>query len=101
MRVVVFFDLPVLTKQDIRQYNKFRNHLLSQGFIMVQKSVYSKISLNGTMADTIIENLKRHKPESGVVQVLVITEKQYQGIEFLIGEGQKGTLDTQQRLVVF
>lgn len=100
MRVVIFFDLPMLTKKDIQQYTKFRKYLISQGFIMIQKSVYSKIALNGTASKVVIENLKKNLPETGLVQILVITEKQYQNMEFLVGEGQKETIDTQQRLII-
>jgi len=100
MRVVVFFDLPMLTKKDVRQYTKFRKYLISQGFVMIQKSVYSKIALNGTASNAVIDNLKNNLPETGLVQILVITEKQYQTMEFLVGEGQKETVDTQQRLII-
>jgi len=97
---MVFFDLPMLTKKDVREYTKFRKYLISQGFIMIQKSVYSKIALNGTASNAIIYNLKKNLPEMGLVQILVISEKQYQNIEFLVGEGQKETIDTQQRLII-
>lgn len=100
MRVIVFFDLPILSNEEIQQYTRFRKYLISQGFVMVQKSVYSKIALNGTASDAVIANLRKNRPKEGLVQILVITEKQYQGIEFLIGEGQKETVDTQQRLIV-
>lgn len=52
MRVIVFFDLPVFTKADIRQYNKFRKFLIGQGFVKMQKSVYSKIAINGVNSST-------------------------------------------------
>jgi CRISPR-associated endoribonuclease Cas2 len=100
MRVVVFFDLPMLEKRDVRQYTKFRKYLISQGFVMIQKSVYSKITLNGTASNAVIDNLKKNLPETGLVQILIITEKQYQSMEFLVGEGQKETIDTQQRLII-
>lgn len=100
MRVIVFFDLPMLTKANVREYTKFRKYLISQGFIMIQKSVYSKIALNRTASLAVIENLKRNLPQTGLVQILVITEKQYQSMEFLVGEGQKETIDTQQRLLI-
>ena len=100
MRVIVFFDLPMLTKDDVRQYTKFRKYLVSQGFVMVQKSVYSKIALNGTASNAVITHVRKNRPKEGVVQILVITEKQYQSIEYLVGESQKETIDTQQRLVV-
>ncbi|WNY23123.1 CRISPR-associated endoribonuclease Cas2 [Methanimicrococcus hongohii] len=100
MRVIVFFDLPMLTKKDVRQYTYFRKYLISQGFVMIQKSVYSKIALNSTASNAVIDNLKKNLPETGLVQILVISENQYQSIEFLVGEGQKETIDTQQRLVI-
>ena len=100
MRVIVFFDLPVQTKTELRQYSKFRKYLIGQGFIMMQKSVYSKLTLNGSSSDTVVANLKKNLPKSGLVQALIVTEKQYQNIEFMVGEGQKETVDTQQRLVI-
>lgn len=51
MRIIVYFDLPVETTEDRRQYSTFRRYLISQGFIMIQKSVYSKIALNASAAD--------------------------------------------------
>ena len=46
MRVLVFFDLPVLTAKERREYRRFRNELLKNGFIMLQESVYCKLALN-------------------------------------------------------
>jgi len=100
MRVVVFFDLPMQTKAELRQYSKFRKYLVGQGFIMMQKSVYSKLTLNGSSSDTVVINLRKNLPKTGLVQALIVTEKQYQNIEFMVGEGQKETIDTQQRLVI-
>lgn len=101
MRVMVFFDLPVETKEDIRQYTKFRKYLIGQGFIMMQKSVYSKITLNGVASNAVIANLRKNLPKMGIVQTLIVTEKQFQSIEYMVGESQKETVDTQQRLLVF
>ena len=46
MRVMVFFDLPVESTPQRKEYSKFRKFLLKEGFIMMQKSVYSKVTLN-------------------------------------------------------
>ena len=100
MRIIVFFDLPVLTKKERLQYSKFRKYLVGQGFIMMQESVYSKIALNKTSSETIMKNLRGNKPRSGNVQILIVTEKQYQNIEFLAGEGQKEVIDSSERLVI-
>lgn len=100
MRVVVFFDLPVLTSANRRDYTRFRKKLISEGFIMMQKSVYSKIALNGPAAGAITDNVRKHKPPEGVIQILTITEKQYQNIEYVLGETQTEIVDNQQRLII-
>ncbi len=100
MRVIVFFDLPVLTKADMRNYRKFRKYLISQGFVMMQKSVYSKITLNGSSSKTVISNVKKNKPPTGVVQILTVTEKQFQSIEYILGQNQSEVLDTVDRVVM-
>ncbi len=100
MRVLVFFDLPVETKKDRRAYSKFRKFLLEDGFVMMQKSVYSKIVLNGYASTVATDRIKNHKPPEGKVQILTITEKQYQSIEYVLGEAQKEIIDCQTRLVI-
>lgn len=53
MRVLVFFDLPMDSFNDKREYRQFRDYLLKNGFIMMQKSVYYKIVLNPIVMDSI------------------------------------------------
>ena len=100
MRVMVLFDLPVTTSENIRQYTKFRKFLLKSGFIMMQESVYCKLALNATVAEAVVANLKKNKPESGLVQVLTMTEKQFQKIEFIVGASNNKVLDSDERLIV-
>lgn len=99
MRVIVFFDLPMETSAEKRAYNRFRKMLLKSGFLMMQKSVYSKLALNQTAAKTIIEQVKNNKPKEGTVAVMVITEKQYSAIEYILGECSSDILNTDERLV--
>ncbi len=42
MRMIVFFDLPTKTTADLREYRKFRKLLITNGFVMMQESVYTK-----------------------------------------------------------
>ncbi len=100
MRVMVFFDLPVTTKKDIREYTKFRKFLIRNGFIMMQESVYSKIALNTTAVDAIVRNVRKNKPPSGLVQLLSVTEKQFARMEFIVGESTSDVVDTDERLVI-
>lgn len=100
MRVIVFFDLPVLTESNRRAYRSFRKHLLKTGFIMMQESVYCKLAQNTTAADSVIENLKRNKPDEGLVQIMKVTEKQYAKMEFIVGESTSEILSSDERLVI-
>ena len=100
MRVIVLFDLPITTSENIRQYTKFRKFLLKSGFIMMQESVYCKLALNATGAEAVVANLKKNKPEAGLVQVLTMTEKQFQKIEFIVGTSNSNVLDSDERLIV-
>lgn len=100
MRVMVLFDLPMTTSENIRQYTKFRKYLIRSGFLMMQESVYCKLALNATVADAIVAGLRKNKPESGLVQVLTMTEKQFQKIEFISGDSHSTVLDNDERLVI-
>lgn len=99
MRILVFFDLPVLTSDDRRTYRKFRKSMLKKGFIMLQESVYCRMALNKTMADQILDSIKRDKPEKGLVMSLLITEKQFERMEFITGEFVTDMVDTDERVV--
>jgi CRISPR-associated protein Cas2 len=100
MRVIVFFDLPTITVQDRKEYIRFRKLLLSEGFIMMQQSVYTKIVLNGTTAKLMKEKLRKLKPKDGLVQMLTITEKQFSNIEYLCGTENKSVVNSIERLIV-
>lgn len=100
MRVIVFFDLPSESGEDRRQYRKFRKFLIKKGFLMMQESVYCKLALNTTVADSIVQAVKANKPSSGLVQLLVITEKQFSRMEFVVGTSQNNILDSDERIVI-
>lgn len=100
MRILLFFDLPVTTPLARREYRLFHKHLIKNGFIMMQESVYSKLVLNPTAAKAVVGNLEKHKPPDGVVQVLTVTEKQYSRMDFIVGEFSSSTIDTDERLIV-
>ncbi len=83
---MVFFDLPVKTKPQRRVATKFRKFLLNDGYHMLQYSVYARIC-NGTDAvEKHRERLRVNVPDNGSVRALVITEKQYEAIDILIGK---------------
>lgn len=100
MRIMVMFDLPITTSEGRREYTLFRKYLIKSGFLMLQESIYCKIAQNQTMADSIVENVKKNKPTEGLVQILKITEKQYSKMEYIVGTANSEVLNTDERLIV-
>lgn len=100
MRIVVFFDLPVITASQRKTYRTFRKYLVKNGFLMMQESVYCKLAQNSSVGETIIENIRKNIPSEGLVQVLKVTEKQYGKMEYIVGESSNEVLNTDQRLVI-
>ena len=85
MRLIVFFDLPMVTKAEKRAYVQFRRFLLNDGYDMIQWSVYGRI-LNGKDAQTKhLARLSDNLPPHGSIRCMTVTEKQYAGIQLLIG----------------
>lgn len=93
MRLILFYDLPMISEREKHIYAKFRNKLLSNGYIMIQYSVYSKIFNNRDAAVNHVSKLKKDLPEKGSIRIMLVTEKQYSKMEILIGG--KSKLETQ------
>ena len=100
MRMIVFFELPSTTYLDQKEYNKFHKFLVKAGYIMMQESVYTKLALNMSIVKNEKLKLEKNKPKKGIVQLLVITEKQFSQIEYIIGENKNNIIDKEDRLIV-
>lgn len=100
MRAIVFFDLPNVYAKDKRNYHIFRKYLINEGFIMMQQSVYSKLILNSQQGAALVERIKKRAPKKGIIQTLIITEKQYSQIEYIIGESNTKIINNEDRLLI-
>lgn len=85
MRMIVFFDLPVQTKAQRRAATSFRNFLLKDGYHMLQFSVYARVCNGNDAVKKHETRLKASLPPNGSIRMLVITEKQYESIQILLG----------------
>lgn len=85
MRMLVFYDLPNSTKIDTKNYNKFHNFLIKNGYYMVQYSIYCKLCLNYDEVNKNNNKIELNKPPRGNIRILIITEKQYESIKILVG----------------
>ena len=69
-----------------KKSHRFRNFLLKDGYHMLQYSVYARVC-NGTDAvEKHRRRIRQNLPDNGSIRMLVITEKQYESIEILIGK---------------
>lgn len=86
MRILIFFDLPVKTSIERSEATRFRNFLLRDGYYMVQYSVYARVCNGIDAVEKHRRRVKNNLPNNGSIRMLVITEKQYESIDILIGE---------------
>ncbi|AQP53604.1 CRISPR-associated endonuclease Cas2 [Vagococcus penaei] len=99
MRMLVMFDIPTETADDRKAYRLFRKFLLSEGFIMHQYSVYSKILLNNSASQAMTARLKKNNPKKGLITALTVTEKQFSKMLYLHGEYDTTVSNTDTRII--
>lgn len=85
MRLIVLFDLPVKSKPDRRAYQQFHKFLVSDGYVMMQFSVYTRITNGLDGMQKHLARLKANLPSKGSVRAMSVTEKQYESMFFLVG----------------
>ncbi len=100
MRALVFFDLPMNTSKERKEYRVFRKALITSGFYMLQESVYCKMFLNYSGISVIKKYIYENKPSGGIVQVLIITEKQFSKMEYMVWTSNNIMLDKIERTTV-
>ena len=96
---MLFFDLPVETSSQQRKYRQFVKNIKKLGFYMLQKSVYVKMSIDQRSAESVIKQVERFVPNSGNVAILMITEKQFNDINFLLGDSLSEIISTDERYI--
>ncbi len=101
MRIIVMFDLPVITEKERKIANKFRKYLIDDGFIMMQFSVYSRICKNNDDLNKHIKRLKINTPKNGNVRLLQITENQYSNMIMFSGRKKMEEEFSIENLLIF
>jgi CRISPR-associated protein Cas2 len=101
MRLVVFFDLPTVTKAEKRAYTLFRRFLLQDGYDMIQWSVYGRMVNGFDYAEKHLKRLSTNLPREGSVRCLQVSEKQFANMKILVGQRsfQEKTVNAQQLLL--
>lgn len=99
MRMILMFDMPTETVEERKAYRKFRKFLLSEGFIMHQFSIYSKLLLSNSANKAMIDRLQANNPKKGNITLLTVTEKQFARMIYLNGERDMSVANSDKRLV--
>lgn len=100
MRIILFFDLPRNTSKETSSAARFVKELTKEGFIMLQESVYCKLLLNMSAFAGIRKRIDKIKPKKGNIMLMTVTEKQFNDIEYVLGESEHKQLDKLDRVVV-
>lgn len=100
MWVFVLFDLPVGTKAERGAAARFRNFLKTDGYIMIQFSVYARVCRGEDAVNKHIDRVTKSLPASGSVRALQVTERQYARMKLLVGARTKNEQVASQQLVL-
>ena len=85
MRLILMFDLPIVTKKQKRIYANFRKWLLQRGYLMLQYSIYVKIFANNDSLEQHKIVLKKNTPKEGQIRLITLTEKQFARMDIILG----------------
>lgn len=101
MWMLVLFDLPVTDKQERKDATGFRNFLLGEGFQMSQYSVYYRVLSGKEAVEAYTKRIRQNLPVHGKVDIITITDKQYENIVSFNGREEKNKNKCHQQYLVF
>jgi CRISPR-associated protein Cas2 len=93
------FDLPVETAAERRAYRQFVKFIKKEGFIMFQESIYVKLSINEASSNALRNIIKNHVPPKGMISMMTVTERQFSGIDFMLGDFVTDVINNDQRVI--
>ena len=71
-----------------------------RAFLMVQFSVYVRVCVTRRTAKFLENRIKKFLPRGGLVQSLMVTEKQYNDMHFLLGKPIDDVRNTSDRTII-
>ena len=101
MWLFAMFDLPVKTNADKRDYTRFRKALLTDGFHMLQYSVYARYCSGEEAAQAHRHHVNASLPPRGQVRLLAVTDRQFEKMEVYFGKKRKPAEEPPRQLMLF
>lgn len=86
MWVLAMYDLPVKSSQQRRNYQRFHESLVRDGFDMLQFSVYARPCPTIENASVHADRIEDAVPDEGQVRVLILTALQFSKMKIFLGK---------------
>lgn len=99
MRSLLMFDLPTENSAQRKAYARFVKFLKKQGFVMFQKSIYCKLSVNEPSVKLLIKTIKNNVPKEGLVSLITLTENQFNSIDYILGDFSSDVVNSFDRVI--
>jgi CRISPR-associated protein Cas2 len=77
MWLIAVYDCPTTTAEARHDYGAFRNSLLRENFVQLQKSVYVRHYPTMAKAEAAVARLSKGIPTDAAVAFFLVTDKQY------------------------
>ncbi|MDO4393103.1 MAG: CRISPR-associated endonuclease Cas2 [Bacillota bacterium] len=68
------------------EYTRLRDFLHSDGYLRIGTELFMRITSSRKTVEKHMRRLAEYAPNTGTVRVIRLTEKQYAGIWYLVGE---------------
>lgn len=101
MWLFVMFDLPVRTREQRREYARFRKLLLREGFSQLQYSVYARYLGSEEVSDSFRARIRTDLPPKGQVRLVSLTDRQFGKMEVYCGKKRTPTESAPEQLLLF
>lgn len=99
IRILVMYDLPSVTTKQKLIANKFRQNVVSQGFLMLTESIYTRCMRSSKNSAILLKNLKKRAPKEGNVHWLVLPEKIFEKMVYITGTKSNNILIQSMRYI--
>ena len=101
MWLFTFFDLPVKTAEERRDYVRFQKSLLSEGFMRVQYSVYVRYMESEEASGALRRRIRTRLPPGGQVRLLAVTDRQFGKMGIFQGKKRREPEKAPDQLLLF
>ena len=83
--LLLFFDIPNVSREEQRRYRKFRKAIKKDGYACMQESVYAKLVKNTVTSGTEINKIRDFAPLGASVAVLPLSLMEFSKMKNVCG----------------